>query len=147
MESREKIDDLLVITNRLITILERENEALRSHQFSDVSSLLEDKATISRIYETKLQGLEKNPDPFKNIEEKNKRELLELGEKANGLVEENGRLLSIAIDANKHVVELIAEAVRETSQKTETYGVSGSNKVSGSKAEAQAISISLDQTF
>ena len=62
-------------------------------------------------------------------------------------IEENGLLLKISIEANSKVVNLIAEAVRETSQETETYGSSGSNTLSGLRAESKSIAISLDQTL
>ena len=147
MEPNRRIDDFVTITSRLINVLKKENQALRDHQYSDLKELLEDKTTISRVYETKLQTLEEQPDFLAGSDNSLKVRLTNLANEVNKYVEENGLLLKIAIEANRKVVDLIAEAVRETSQKTETYGSSGSNSLSGTRAESQSIAISLDQTL
>ena len=147
MEPNRRIDDFVTITSQLIDILKKENQALKDHQYSDLKELLEDKTTISRVYETKLQTLEDQPDFLTDSDHSLKVRLTSLANEVNKYVEENGLRLKIAIEANRKVVDLIAEAVRETSQKTETYGSSGSNSLSGGRAESKSIAISLDQTL
>ena len=147
MGPNQQIEDFVTITNRLISILKKENEVLKMQQYSKLKELLEDKATISRVYETKFQALEEEPEFLRNIETAFREKLTKLGNKVNDLIEENGLLLKISIEANRKVVDLIAEAVRETSQETETYGSSGSNTLSGPRAESKSIAISVDQTL
>ena len=143
----QQIEDFVTITRQLVNVLKKENEVLKTQQYSKLKELLEDKATISRVYETKYQTLEKEPDFFRDIGATSREKLTKLGEEVNDLIEENGLLLKISIEANSKVVNLIAEAVRETSQETETYGSSGSNTLSGLRAESKSIAISLDQTL
>ena len=143
----QQIEDFVTITRQLVNVLKKENEVLKTQQYSKLKELLEDKATISRVYETKYQTLENEPDFFRDIGATSREKLTKLGEEVNDLIEENGLLLKISIEANSKVVNLIAEAVRETSQETETYGSSGSNTLSGLRAESKSIAISLDQTL
>ena len=147
MESTHRIEDILVITDRLIEILSKENETLRQQEFSKIRELLEEKATISRVYETKVLTLEENPDLLEKLNTSVKEQLMRQGREVKRLTDENGHLLTNAIEANRQVVNLIADAVRETSKKTDTYGSSGSNVPRGPRAEANSIALSLDQTL
>ena len=121
MESTPRIEDILVITDRLIEILSKENETLRQQEFSKIRELLEEKATISRVYETKVLTLEENPDLLEKLNTSVKEQLMRQGREVKRLTDENGHLLTNAIEANRQVVNLIADAVRETSKKTDRF--------------------------
>ena len=125
----------------------KENQILRDHEHGRISELIEEKSCISRIYESKYKALEEETNLFTKLDKNQKSDLHELNKEVNNLIEENGTLLNIAIQANQSIVNLVAKAVREASIKTETYGSSGNNALSGAKAEAQSIAFSLDQTL
>ena len=147
MEQYKQIDDLISITKRLTEVLTKENQILRDHEHGKISELIEEKSVIGRIYETKYKALEKETDQLNKLDKDQKIKLHKMSKDVTQLVEENGMLLNIAIQANQNVVNLVAKAVREASVKTETYGSSGNNSLSGPKAEAQSIAFSLDQTL
>ena len=147
MEIDKQINDLIIITKRLIEILEKENKILQNHEHFHVNEYLDDKTNISRIYETKYQALIDGSNSFKNLTDDQKSALKRISDEVNEIVEKNGLLLNVAIEANKNVVALIAEAVKEASQKTETYGASGTNSVSAARAESQSNAFSIDQTL
>ena len=50
-----------MISGRLAELLQRENEALRLRR-KDVHSLLDEKATLSRVYETRYKGIAEHPE-------------------------------------------------------------------------------------
>ena len=147
METTKRINDLINVTKHLTQILGKENQILRDHEHGRISELIEEKSCISRIYESKYKALEEETNLFTKLDKNQKSDLHELNKEVNNLIEENGTLLNIAIQANQSIVNLVAKAVREASIKTETYGSSGNNALSGAKAEAQSIAFSLDQTL
>ncbi|MEK9723484.1 MAG: hypothetical protein VW405_08370 [Rhodospirillaceae bacterium] len=147
MDPNNRLNDLIVITGRLAELLQRENAALRSHRAQEVRDLLDEKATLSRVYETRYKGIAEHPEIIEGADLDVRDRLRIAGEKVQVLMEENARLLKIAISANKRVVELIAEAVREQQPSAGVYGASGRASTAGSTAASQRLAYSLDQNL
>jgi len=147
MKPTNKISDLIVITGRLADILERENAALASRDHQGMNRLLDEKVTIGRIYESRLLAIEENPSLLDDVDEELKERLKSLGEKINSMIEKNGMLLKAAIEANRRVVDLIAEAVRDATPNAGTYSSKGSTEIPNQSHKPQNVSITLDQTL
>ena len=147
MSSSNKINDLIIITSRLADILERENTALKERNHQDIHRLLDEKVTIGRVYESRLLALQENPSILDEADNELKERLKVLGENVNELVEKNALLLKVAIEANRRVVDLIAEAVSEASPSAGTYSAKGSKDALTQSHRPQNISISLDQVL
>ena len=145
-----RVKDLIVITGRLADLLTRENRALREHRTPDVTALLEEKNTLSRVYESRVSRLSKiseKPQIMTQVNADLRERLRNLGEKVNGLMEDNAKLLKSAIDANRRVVEAIAEAVKSGQPGPGTYSANGSVDAGGNTAASQTTPISVNRSL
>ena len=147
MDPTKRVNDLITITGRLSELLERENDALRNRRNSDLSDILDEKVTLGRVYESRIMGLTDEDVDLSGVDLELRERLKGLGQKVGALMEENAQLLKIAIEANKRVVNLIAEAVRESASNAGTYSASGVSATDAPGAGAQKVGISVAQTL
>ncbi|SCA57875.1 conserved hypothetical protein [Candidatus Terasakiella magnetica] len=141
MDMMERVNDLIFICERMIEILSAENDALRSHGGNKVQDRLDEKTQLSLFYERHMKSLQRKPDAFKGIDEDTRKNLRELGEEMQELLDENGRLLKIAMDTNRKFMRRVAEAAQEHTPHSGTYA---NNARVGSQAPHSA-SVSLNQ--
>jgi len=147
MDLSEKLLGLIEITERLAELLHKENNALRERRADEAVQYLDEKNELARIYESRVKGLPNNPDIMDEIPSELRERLRQIGEKVNLLVEENGRLLKITIDANRRVVELVAEAVKTQKQGTGIYSANGLADGGKRSSAPQNMAISVNQTL
>ena len=147
MDPNNRLSDLVTITSRLIDLLERENESLKSHRTEEIHLLLDEKATLARVYETRLKGLSEKSDVLTGTDVNLRQKLRELAEKVETLIAENGKLLHVTIEANRRVVDLIAEAVQAQQPSAGTYSSDAQASTHGNNAGSQRVALSLDQTL
>jgi len=147
MNPTDRVNEIMVITERLATLLARENDALKNRRNSELTTLLDEKATLGRIYETRVQPLKDNPDFLKEVEPELRDKLKTMGLKIAKLMEENGRLLKVAIEANRRVIDMIAEAVRESAPSAGVYSAAGKTDMPGKQGSAKSPAFSLNQTL
>lgn len=121
MDATTRVDDMIVILERFAEVLEQENAALKAHRSAEVQSLLEDKSALSRVYESRARSLMGHPEDLAKVEPKLRHRLKELNRKADGLVAENATLLKVSIEAQKRVVEVIRDAVKDAQPGAKTY--------------------------
>jgi len=145
MESSNRIEDLILITERLVDVLERENDALNNHRNWELHEILDEKVTLSRVYETRMQVISEKPEILDDVDTDLRERLQKLGHHVNDLVEENGKLLKVAMTVSRRVVELIADAVREATPGPGIYGAKGTAASGSSIADSQRVAFSLDQ--
>jgi flagellar biosynthesis/type III secretory pathway chaperone len=125
MDANNRVKDLITITSRLAEVLARENDALRARRHGELDEILDQKTTLGRIYESRLEGLADDKDALKGVDPALRERLRGLGDKVNDLIEENARLLRVAIEANRRVVDMIAEAVKASAPGPGIYGKKG----------------------
>jgi len=147
MDANHRLNDLIVITGRLAELLRRENDALKNRRSQEVRDLLDEKATLSRVYETRFKGVLEMPDVLEQADRDIRERLMASGDKVKSLMDENARLLKTAIDANRRVVDLIADAVREQQPSAGVYGANATKSTDGANAAGQRLAFSLDQNL
>lgn len=147
MDMKQRVDDLIVISGRLAELLARENEALRQRQSQVVAGLLDDKAKLSRAFETRVQGLVEQAAKIAEVDAEARDRLRTLGAKVRELMAENGRLLKVAIEAHNRVVGLIAEAVKSSAPGPKTYSASGATAPRSRGAAAQVAPVSVNRSL
>jgi hypothetical protein len=118
--------ELLGAADRLVQVMVRENEALRTFDRTQVKALLEDKDRASRSYATKMRALvarlaEQGPKADPDL----KRVLKAAAERVERLTRENDRLLQAAIGAHKRMIEAVNEAVKAAHPGAGTYTAAG----------------------
>ena len=146
MDPTNRVNDLIVITNRLAALLGRENEALNNQKYSEINEILDEKVTLGRVYESRIMGLTDDPAALEEVDVDLRDQLRSLGEKVNGLIEENAQLLKIGIEANRRVVNMIAEAVKASVPSAGTYSANGGPSVE-QHAASKNVAISIDHTL
>ena len=147
MNTTQRISDLILISGHLAELLQRENAALREHRAQDVAGILEEKDKLSRAYESRLKGLAEHPAGLMDVDEELRERLRGLGEKLSGLVEENAKLLTVAIRASRRVLEMVAEAVKESAPSPGTYGANGETAAKSHQSAPRNVAISVDQSL
>ncbi len=145
MDAEKRMADLINVTKRLINVLERENEMLRERKHSELTMILDEKETIARVYQARVMGLEENPEMLAGVPDEDREMLRELAQKIDTLMAENGRMLKVAITVSKRVVDLVAEAVAEASQKSGVY--SGKGSTVSAPNQGGSMSLSLNKTL
>ncbi len=146
MDPTNRVNDLIVITKRLADLLARENDALVNRKYSEINEILDEKVTLGRVYESRIMGLTDDPAALKEVDADLRDQLRSLGEKVNGLIEENAALLKIGIEANRRVVNMIAEAVKASVPSAGTYSASGATGVE-QHAPSKNVAITVDHTL
>ena len=147
MDLNNRLSDLITITSRLIDVLKRENDALKNHRTEVIHKLLDEKATLARLYESRFKRLTEKPDILAETDANLRQQLGQLAAEVENLIQENGKLLHIAIEANRRVVDLIAEAVHAQQPTAGTYSSDAQTSTNGANASSQRVALSLDQTL
>jgi len=147
MDPEKRMADLISVTGRLVDILERENEILKDRRHNDLADLLDEKETIGRVYQARIMGLQEDPGQLRDVDEDERIKLKDLAHKVDQLVAENARMLEAAMYASKRIVEMVADAVRDSTNTSGTYSQKGSTQMPAGKSESRGGAISLDQTL
>lgn len=147
MDPEKRMADLISITSRLVDVLERENAILKERRHNDLADLLDEKETIGRVYQARIMGLQEDPEQLKDVDETERLKLKDLAHTVDTLVSQNARMLEAAMYASKRIVEMVAEAVRDSTNTSGTYSQRGSTQMPVGKSEVRSGAISLDQTL
>lgn len=148
MNVANRVNSLIDITSHLADLLERENHALRGRDSENVTSLLEDKKSLTRAYESRVEGLDEllgDSESVNKLDRELRERMRKIGNKLNVLIEENAMLLRATIDANKRVVDIVAEAVKKSQPGPGTYSARGSVEKGGGGAMSRNVAFSLDR--
>ena len=145
MEAQKRVNDLIVIAGHLATLLERENLALRARRMVEVGDTLSEKNALVRAFESRVEGLAEQADDLTQVDPDLRERLAGIGVKVNRLIDENARLLKIAIEANRRVMDSVAEAVKSSRPGASTYSANGA--VENGRHGVRNVSISVDQTL
>ena len=141
MESMERLERMVELTDHLSDLVEAENLALIERRFLDVEAMLEDKATLARLYENSMKDLDEAIPP--DLHEK----LTVAGTRLANAVGENAMRLEIGMTANKQVIDLFAEAVQKAVPHSGTYSKNGRTGKEGTRAAANSVAVALDQNL
>ena len=121
MDPTQRVKDLIIICQRLRDLLTQENALLRSRQPAAIEQLLDDKGALCRAYETRVAGMLANRELLAEVEPETCEQLRELGDTVNGLIAENARLLEVAMEAHRRVMQVIADVVSSSQPGPSTY--------------------------
>ena len=147
MDPTKRVNDLIVITGRLADLLERENVALREKQNKKLNEILDEKVTLGRVYESRIMGLTEDPEALDNVDKELLERLRGIGMKVNELIEDNAKMLKTAIEANRRVVNLIAEAVKASVPSAGTYSPTGGTGTHDHRGAPKNVALSVDHTL
>ena len=147
MDATGRVNDLIEITQRLAVLLKKENKALNDKDANEATQYLDEKANLSRIYETRIQGLIDDPSILANAAPELRDKLRELGESVNIMIKENAQLLKITIEANRRVVSMVAAAVKTQQPGPGTYSAKGTADKNDVHSAPRNLALSLDRSL
>jgi len=147
MNATGRINDLIEITERLATLLMKENKALTDKNAKEATRYLEEKSNLSRIYESRIKGMMDNPSALAAVDPELRQKLRDWGEKVNLMIQENARLLKITIEANRRVVEMVATAVKSQQPGPGIYSAKGTANKSDVHSAPRNLALSLDRSL
>jgi len=149
MDASKRITDLIVISRRLADFLAVENHALTAGRFDETRALVEQKDELSRAYESRIKGLAEHADAeaIDAVDPALRDQLRTLGAEVQDLGRENARLLSIAMEVNRRVLNEVAAAVKASQSHPGTYSRTGEVAGGSYRAAPANTPISLDKSL
>jgi len=136
----KRVSDVIAALTHLADVLVRENRALRDHDRAALRDLTEEKATAARAYEAKVETMKEVGATLAGIDDDLRQRLAGIGERATRLMVENERLLRIAMESGRHLMEAIVDAAKDMNMGPGTYS-RGGNVVAGSRQATAPLSL------
>ena len=128
MNKSSRMADLLAITSRLITCMEREIELLRTLKPKELRQLQQDKTTLADAYRAFVLAL-KEPDAGADaVTDVLRSELVEATEHFHATLQDNLRALRAMRDVNERVMRAIVQALEEPRVQITGYNQRGAMK-------------------
>lgn len=147
MNAEETINDLISISSRLMKLMKKENEILKTGKPSGLTALAHEKNVLTRAYEVRAHELKSFSGQLGEVENSLRRQLQDVGREVNALVEENACFLKAGMEASRCVVESVAEAVQAHQPGPGTYNAAGEIGPSGAKAGKKPSSLTFNQSL
>ncbi len=147
MDPQQRVKDLIVICQRLAELLEKENALLRGRNPAAIEATLEDKGALCRAYETRVNGMLANRAQLADVDVGARERLHALGAKVQALLADNERLLSVAMEAHRRVMRVIADAVASSQPGPSTYSPAGRVRDAASKAARGGAALTYNQAL
>lgn len=135
------MQDVITMTARLAQIMAEEVDLLAEMKLSKIDSLQQEKLFIAGALEAQRKLLDKHPGFSETIPSQDKKDLQEVVDVFNTILEENHQKLLAARDVNHKIVRAITDVVKENtlSKSYNGYGINGVSPF-------QTLSITLDKT-
>jgi len=143
MEMSERVNELVYICERMIEILQQENDALDAQTPKALAETLTEKDKLSRLYERHTRGIQRDPDGFAAIDEDIRVTLKELSKDMEKLIAQNARMLKMNIETNRRVLLKFADVAKQMTPNAGTYAKDANL---GARGEATS-PISLNETL
>ena len=147
MEPLERLEKMVDLTDRLSELVETENLALAERRYEVVEAMLEEKAMLARLYENNMRDLDEAKLDWSTVEGELHDRVTEAGTRLAKAMGENTMRLEVGMEANKQVIDLFAQAVRESVPHSGTYSKNGRTGREGTKASANSLAVALDENL
>lgn len=145
MDVTQKVNTLIAISSRLVVVMTREIDVLRSMAVDELKALQPEKKSLTDRLEELVAELAEDMDAFGAVETAVREELGAVVDQVHDVAQRNERLLNAARLTNRRLIEAVVQAVKEKEAATSVYGESGEQSSIGSGHGADSLSISLDQ--
>lgn len=136
------------VMEELIDILERENQALQEHNPAAIAGMNREKVTAARAYELKMKALCEATTDLSDLDGEYTATLERLAEILDPLADENARLLKVAMEANRRLLESVTDALQALDPVASGYTPKGVVADDGAKtAKSSVVPISIDHSL
>ena len=136
---------LITVTARLIELMNREIEMLRSMRPRDIQTLQTEKTLLVQAYDEHIAQLKTDPESIGTIEPLLRDELWRTSRSFETVLAENERALRAAAEANDRLVQAVVVAAQSQAKNHAPYDRSASLAGKSGGSGAAALSLSLDR--
>lgn len=109
-----KMQDVVTLTARLAQLLAEEVDLLAEMKVSKIEALQQEKLFLISALDAQRKLLDKHPSLRETIPSQDKRDLQEVVDVFNNILEENHRKLLLAKEVNHKIVQAITEVVKQS---------------------------------
>jgi flagellar biosynthesis/type III secretory pathway chaperone len=139
--ARINIPDVITLTARLAQILAEEVDLLAAMKVSKLEALQNEKLFLINALEAQKKRLEKHPEFGDSIPSRDRRDLQEVVDIFNDILEENHRKLLAAKQVNHQIVQAITAVVKDN-----TRSRSYDSDATHNQSPFATLSVTLDKT-
>lgn len=137
-----KVQDVITLTARLAQLLAEEVDLLGDMKVSKIEALQQEKIFLTNALQAHRKLIDKHPHLIDTIPSRDKKDLEDVVEVFNNILEENHRKLLLAKEVNHKIVQAITNVVKDVNRRKsyDDRGVSG-------VAPFETFSVTLNQTI
>ncbi len=143
----DNADKLIGMTDRLSQLMEREVELLRGRRANDIQALQSDKESLAGVYQRIITDLQQNPKALEGLDDRRRERIKHAAARLQGAATGNAIALRSAIEANHHLIETIAGAIRDQSNAHAPYMANGRVAHGNGTQAKRNLSVSLNDTL
>lgn len=137
--------ELLAVAGRLVVIMRKETEALRSAALGAVPALIAEKGELVQRYAGLVKSFGADAETAGALTEAVRDELREAFAAFDDAARENERALSAAREANERVLRAVVEAAESQRPRAQGYGRTGMS--AAAPRSGGGISVAIDRSF
>ncbi len=145
METTTRLGDLIAITSRLIDLMGKEIEMLRSMRPQDIGALQKDKVSLALAYERHIQELRDDPSLLATAKPNLKVELKRITGRFQEMLNENESAIKAVKSVSEKLLTAIAKAVTEKRGNAAAYSKEGAIGGNGGVTGAKIAPITLNE--
>lgn len=145
METTTQLDDLIAITNRLIDLMGKEIEMLRSMRPQDIGALQKDKVNLALAYERHMQELRDDPSLLAAAGPDIKAELKRITGRFQEVLDENESAIKAVKSVSEKLLTAIANAVTEQRGNAAAYSKDGAINANAGGPGAKTVPVALNE--
>lgn len=123
------IQEVIAVTARLGQLLAEESELLGAMKVAKIETLQKEKTYLVNALEAQRKLVNQSPHVLETIPSRDKKDLQEVVDVFNHILEENHRKLLLARQVNQKIIKAVADAVKQKTHKRvyNNKGVTGMN--------------------
>lgn len=137
--------ELLAVAGRLVVIMRKETEALRSAALGAVPALIAEKGELVQRYAGLVKAFGADAETAGALTQAVRDELRETFEAFDAAARDNERALSSAREANERVLRAVVEAAESQRPRAQGYGRNGVS--AAAPRSGGALSVAIDRSF
>jgi flagellar biosynthesis/type III secretory pathway chaperone len=145
MSMQSKVNDLLQVTSRLIAVLDREVELLRTTPSTELEALQEEKARLTVAYESQARSMAGHPELLEALQPVLRAELERVTSRFQSAISANEVALRAARDTTQRVLQAIADELDKSRRNNAGYSATGYGSTTSYGGGGQPVSIAVDR--
>lgn len=146
--STQSVEALIGVASRLISLLEREVELLRSMKTGAISGLQDEKNRLVKAYEEQVRAFAAAPEQLRTVAPALQAEFAEIAMRFEQVMADNHRALAAASEAQERFMKAIAAAAQEKRASFRGYSAGGAvSTTQPRKSPAPPVALTLDRRF